>query len=1509
MNNPNFRKNKRILTLFLLATTISLFTFSQIIWNSNNFFHGAELDTEFEMLNRLKASDYSSSFDSPGENINITLHQSLLNSTDKEFTNLDIANTFLQACPADDTFNSSYVNITVDDISAPNKSLDVETNINTFQSLFTQYYTSFEVPSDGYLTAVEINVDTNFQGSTTFTYDVYAAKYDTAIRPDTTKDLTGGGTLGTKNNDSDTDVWLRLDSLNQLLDVSNTYNNTFFIQISATQAFSQWNADSTSGNTISYALPTNPELALDFTLKVELSPLNNTPDPEDIGLQMNNINVTNSGTQGKGYWTPQSPLGDNDGDLDFQVTAAWWNVSCNVTNVEINYTKTDLYASSEFNIAGSGQAVKWNVTRNGGLNYFDLRFDNFQINYSIPEAWDNPSIRVFNGEGDERTSSIIKRLLGNDYREVSVPNAGNGTYWFLNATSTNLLDSIDTYLGISPANTFNFTDIARFNATFDKEISDGTINLSVYSPAIINDKLNHSVQTQSFTGSEIFITDWDISNDVTQYGNFRVHVYWNNNTEAGFMEKLITILGETSLTPTLPVSTFDAGDIFDIELYFEDTGLSQGIESATITYKIESGPIRSDNINITGNGYYNITIDCNDADFGAYGPNSIELNASKDFYNNQSDTIEITILGETTLDDTIPKLSFNSTETFDVSLFFNDTVKGIGIDTAIIEVYADITQFYPSITDYSDGNYDITINCSADVFDDQGYGSFNLIIDVEKSYYYNRSVSYTIDITGETSLSTSKFPDPSIGYYNSDETFNITANFVDVGRTEGIIGGQVKVYVKEVSGGSYQEYTTSIFEYGFGYYNITIDCSNALFNPYGKYNIKVNVTKTNYYLAEDILEEIIVGNTTLTILDPTGTLNYDEDEVFNIVIEYKDHTTNEGINQSFISYSLHGAGFRSDNYVDNLDGTYTITIYANDTQFDPNYGDVDVLIWANKTNYINLTKTLTFERRILTNITPSNTPSLMEEIRGNSIFYTFKYSDRLGTPITTYDDFEITTPLQNFGWNLVNDGGGNYTLELNTSQVLVIPTPYTLNFSIYTFGNQEQEISFTILITIIQTSIEIDSWNDYADFARSTNINISIDFYFNDTTNIQAITGLTNGDIFVNNFETSTTWSPGFELFNRAGNGNYTLNISTIGADSDFYTLELNVSKSPNFNWSLAQIQFTLRGNYTEIHLISVSDTGGQLTPIGLYNFTIFEGDDITTEFNVTDLEYGNSLVIGAADTYSIWYENLLTGDNGTLLNNLIYDLNFDIHIGSIFTSNTALTPGNYLINITITKSNYESTYFSFNLTVIAKYQVRLNFTYLKEVDAGDPFTIVVKVEYLSGSIWYPLDLGDVRLTPYFNDDPSTIQILATNSTGEVLFSINVLGNAITMNLTIQLLEDYYHIGDTYLISDIEVNPLPTGLSFEDLIPYLIIIGAAVVLVGGSIGVYRGVIVPKKREKSRILKEVKTIFDDAINLEHILLLYKGTGTCVYFKSFGSEEIDPELISGFISAICSFGKDL
>ncbi len=1518
MYKSNSKKKKQMLVLLLIIFVMIITNFNSffINFNSENSF----VSNEFDEKKKLRTADYPTSFDGSGEQINITLHQSYLNNSFN--TALDLSdpnnNSILIPCPKDTFFNSSFTKISTEDIYAPNKTLIVEDDSLGvgFETFFiTNGYASFTPKGVGYIENISLLIKLiDIVDHANLTIRLYNSENDGGnIRP-----LSNLGTIvGVSNVTSDTYYWHKITNIHTLFNCSETYSDTFFFRVDRIGGSVYWDWSNDVGSDgidemIALDAGESPLLfignTIDLPLKIDFVPLNNTPKPSEIELKINNTEVSDE-IGNSGYWLKENQeYSDSDGNLDFELTADWWDVTCNISQVQINYTKTDLRASSEFNIAGSGQIVEWNVTRIGGLNYFGTDFDNYQINFTIPATWHNTSIRVFNGS-DERTSTITKKLLGNGYREIQIPNAGNGTYWFLNATSDNLLASIDTM------DIFNFTDIAHFNATFLTEISDGIINLSVYSPALINNELNYSIKIESFAaGSVIDLTDWDISDNVTQYGDFRVHVYWNNNTAAGFREKIITILGETDLIPSLPKFTFDASETFNIDVFFNDTGLDDGINGADIIYRLDNGAIRFDDLD-HGNGTYTITVNCNDADFSDYGLNLIEINASKTYYNNQSEVVEITILGETDLDGSILKSSFDSTETFNVSLFFNDTVKNSGIFGAIRDVYVNSTPYTPiSNHDYGDGNYNITIDCDDDVFDIQDYGYFNLSINVEKSYYYNQSTWFIIYITGETSLSATKFPDPIIGYYNSDEIFNITAYFEDVGRNEGINGGQVKVYVKEVSASSYQEYSTTIYPYDIGNYNFTVNCSDPIFRPYGKYNIKINITKSHYYTASEILEEIVVGNTTLTILEPTGTISYVEDETFDIVIEYIDHTQSTGITQASISYTLNGTGYRNDNVVDNDDGTYNITINADDTDFGTNYGNINIIIRANKTYYINLTRTLTFERQIMTQLDPLNPPPLIEVIRGVSIFYTFNYSDKSGNPIEKYDVFQNTTNLQNFEWYLVNDGGGIYTLELNTSKVTAVETPYTLNFNIYTFGNQSQEISFTILITIIQTRIEIESWNENDDFARSTWVNISIDFYFNDTTNDNAITGLMDSDIIIKNYYTGTAWSPGFELFDRAGDGNYKLNISTVGVISGFYTLELSISKFPNYNWSLAYIQFYLRGNYTQIELISISDPGGQLSPKGMfYNFTIFEGSDINIEFNLTDLEYANALILGDVDSYNVWYKNLNTGDNGTLLNALDYVEQtpvYGTHVGIIFTSNMALTPGNYLINITITKINYESTFLTFNLTVVEKYQVELNVTYPEEVNAGDPFTIIVKAEYFNGTEWLPLVGTDFILTPYFNGIASTeIQTKSSNSTGEVLFEITVRREAITMNITIQWQEEYYHIGDTLTISDIDVIPLSKGPTLEDFMPYIIIIGAVAAVGAGSVAIYRGLVVPKKREKKRALTEVRTIFDDAINLEHILVLYKGTGTCVFFKSFGSEAIDPELISGFISAVSSFGKEM
>jgi len=345
---------------------------------------------------------------------------------------------------------------------------------------------------------------------------------------------------------------------------------------------------------------------------------------------------------------------------------------------------------------------------------------------------------------------------------------------------------------------------------------------------------------------------------------------------------------------------------------------------------------------------------------------------------------------------------------------------------------------------------------------------------------------------------------------------------------------------------------------------------------------------------------------------------------------------------------------------------------------------------------------------------------------------------------------------------------------------------------------------------------------------------------------------------------------------------------------------------------SITYVQFYLRGNYTTVNINSISDLGGEglLTPV-VNNYSAFIERNIYVDFTLTDIEYINEVITGDANSYIItYYEISDTSNQGVITHTLDFDANTNSFKGLLTTSNLT-TSRTYAITITVIKTNYENSVFSFNLNIKPRYNVRISvFDQPSSVVAGGTLNIILKAEFFNGTGWEPLVGVGMIITPYFNNVSATSTgAVVTNSLGLATFEITLGSNITNMVLVATIEVDYYHSNGTLQISDISVIPFTPGLTFEDLLPYILIFGAVVVVAGGSIAVYRGVIVPKKREKQRILTEVKTIFDDAINLEHILVLYKGTGTCIFFKSYGSEQIDPELIGGFLSAVSSFGKEM
>ncbi|MFX1594055.1 MAG: hypothetical protein ACFFCL_15300, partial [Promethearchaeota archaeon] len=635
-NSTTKKRIQALAFLFLIIGTFTtVFNLSQMSFTSNDAIPNEEIKNKENNLEdefrNLKSADYSSSYDNIGENMNITLHQSYLNNSFNIILNTSDSNNnkFTIPCPTDTTFNSSYTNFDIKDIYAPNRTLIIEDEELAFNEYLDKaYYTSFQVPNKCYIENISIRVSTTtnqylevriYNASWDGTYLKYGAP-NTVIKQ-----------INNVNHASP--LWENITNWHQLLNPSKTDNNTFFVRVrSELDANANWyeGSDGTYDSIVWAHNGVSPELGIDLTLKLGLSPINKTPSPEQINLKFNGKNANGYGDNiNYGYWESTDVNGSASGELQYIVSADWWDVMCNVSQVLINYTKTDLVSDSLYNILGSGQSLNWTCTL-GVVDGFDVRLNNYEINFTIPAAWEN--FTAFNG-GIDKTSDINLGSISNNYRDLQILNADNGTNWFITAQSVNLLHTIHTYVSAVDLSTMDFTDTINFLANFSETIFDGTINLSVYSPAP-GYYLNHSFEDSSITpGSELSLGTWTISDDAIEYGIFKVQVWWRNGTAGGFLEKEIIIMGVTDLRLVSPLGGQDLflNNIFNITVFYNDTGLNSGDQGI---------PGQQIDVNTTilgwvdeGNGDYNIEINTNDYSFGW---NFIEIEAYDTYYHNAS---------------------------------------------------------------------------------------------------------------------------------------------------------------------------------------------------------------------------------------------------------------------------------------------------------------------------------------------------------------------------------------------------------------------------------------------------------------------------------------------------------------------------------------------------------------------------------------------------------------------------------------------------------------------------------------------------------------------------------------------------------------------------------------------------------------------------------------------------------------------------------------------------------
>ncbi|TXT65079.1 MAG: hypothetical protein BAJALOKI1v1_470001 [Promethearchaeota archaeon] len=1523
------RKTKRCIFLIVLTFGLLFGGFLDLI--ANPILLKSEDSSVYYYYNDVPRSlpqssnGYSTSLNNTGNSLNVTLHQSNIETGTPLFEILNTSDTTNRtintSTPNDTAFNSTTSQISIENITAPDKLLQLEENLTQYTELDDKRgrYFSFDIPINCTLDELIIYLNnTDPTNGADISIDLYGAQ--STGNPKTTGSIQQ---IGTVNIAANTGNYYTFSNDIQLNDNETDYNKRFFIKVSQTSDFGFSRIygasdliDPDDSYVCHYTSQWN-EIDIDYYANITLKVNNDPPNPSDVGLKINSTNVDDQ-TPGSGNIVLTKEFSALPNQINYEVTADWWDVSCNITQIIVNYTRNDLTAITEYGISGSNQTIQWNATL-GSFNNFDSNFDNYWINFTVPESWG--TINAYNASNNIPSENVTVGSPLNGYKEVQIYPAGNSTNWYISAESANLVNDIFLFLAgnTTPISSANHSNILDINATFSDTIWNGNITLNIYSPSDTGNYLNHtySLNTSSLSpNTEFYLNNWTIEDDVIDYGIFKVQVDWNNGTDAGFVEIDLTINAVTELVVQGPSNTtYDAGNLFDVQVHYNDTGQDLDISNANISYRINSGSFRPINQNVTelGSGLYNITIDCNDSDL-IYGDNTITINASKQYYNEATTTFNFSVFAETSLSIEYPPLDsfYNSSETFKVRVFFNDTIKDLGIDNAIINYSLDGGNSYrgDNVEDFNDGYYNITVNCNDTQFND--YGDITLIVNASKAYHHNKSEQVNISVKGETSLTILNPSD--FDSFNSGDTFNITVQYNDTSRNQGISDASFTV---KINGTDYT--VVSDFDWNNGTYSITLNASDNEFFPYGTVPIEINFSKAVYYSANATVQVQIIGDSTFNRLSPEINAYFISGEIFNIILRYNDSVRNIGIEDGTIEYSLNGTGYKSTNWVDEGNGIYNITVNVDDPDFGSIYGYRDIIINVSKAFYVNHSVSYTFHRQISTDIEPSNSQNLGSVLRGLNVSYTFNYSDTLLNPISGAN-YSVIGDDYNFGYFLQDFGNGTYTIHLNTSNVIAGNT-YEFRFNVSAIGNETQIITLNITVTITETNIENLSFT--AIIARNSGLNQTIEFYFNDTTNNLPITGLTSTDVVVYDNSTGLIWDTSdfdWSLIDIAGAGNYRLNVSMNTKNSGNYTLRIEVSKAPNYNASIAYVSFYLRGNYTQIGMQTVeAPQTNSLGPID-ENYTIYLGSNMYIEFNITDNEYGDALVDGAAQNYVIWYINLDdASDNGTISESLFFDsITDDRHEGTISTSQIN-SNGTYQITITVVKQNYENSTYQFNLTIINRLNVNLAvINPPSQINAGDTFSLTFNVTLFNGTNWIPIENASITILTYingifFNNFPGT-----TNSSGIAVIQITIPNTATTMNLTIQLTGDYYYEDASLNIDSITINPVTTplgplggalGLTIEDILPYLIIAIIGAVIIVSAVVVRQKVIVPKKEKKQMVLKEVKTIFDDAINLEHILVLFKGMGACIFFKSFGSEKIDPDLISGFISAVSSFGKEI
>ncbi|MHA1766124.1 MAG: hypothetical protein ACTSVK_07665, partial [Promethearchaeota archaeon] len=272
---------------------------------------------------------------------------------------------------------------------------------------------------------------------------------------------------------------------------------------------------------------------------------------------------------------------------------------------------------------------------------------------------------------------------------------------------------------------------------------------------------------------------------------------------------------------------------------------------------------------------------------------------------------------------------------------------------------------------------------------------------------------------------------------------------------------------------------------------------------------------------------------------------------------------------------------------------------------------------------------------------------------------------------------------------------------------------------------------------------------------------------------------------------------------------------------------------------------------------------------------------------------------------YGLPFEVRYDFENG----NTIYSEFFNDKAGALVPYTIPTDIGNWL-NLTITFAGTKKIagyIYQKNFTILPQMVTRLSLlsSEFQQKFAGE-FTFSVKLfdennESIEGkNIIFIVKDSDSNVianyTAVTNIEGIAEKAIQFEDIGEYSVEIVFLSSGIYAGVSSSDSNNYY-----------QVRVVNYGVLILDNYQYILIgLGIATVL---SLSIYRGYVVPRRNRQRQALLDIHRRFADIENMQYVLIIHKETSTSIFSQTFTEIPIDSTLISGFLSAISSFGKEI